>query len=241
MTPEQLASSASPIVADLGGAFYFVPSTLARGKELGLDGFRFYFLGRGGVLGNVESKVVTSALGYFNPELVEKMWSSASKQLAPRDAAREYLGCAHQFGREKFSSVPGLDAFCESAEAVVANTDPAALATFAGISAEPRPDDAPARAMQLLATLREMRFGLHLVAIVSTGLSPRLAHQMRRPDMVKGFGWDAELPVTDADRKLQAAADKLTDEMAARSYSALHGGAADAFVATLQALKAAAG
>ena len=38
---------------DIGSAFYFHPDTLAMAKGHGLDGFRMYFLGRGGVLGDV--------------------------------------------------------------------------------------------------------------------------------------------------------------------------------------------
>jgi hypothetical protein len=51
MTPEELTAAASPRIGAMGSVFYFVPETAARGKELGLDGFRFYVLGRGGVLG----------------------------------------------------------------------------------------------------------------------------------------------------------------------------------------------
>ena len=66
-TPEELVATTASTVNGLGARFYFDPSTLAKGKELGLDGFRFYVLGRGGVLGDVESAVITSAFGYFNP------------------------------------------------------------------------------------------------------------------------------------------------------------------------------
>ena len=57
MTPTELVQAACPKIGSLGGAFYFDKETLAKGKELGLDGFRFYFLGRGGVLGDVEPRV----------------------------------------------------------------------------------------------------------------------------------------------------------------------------------------
>ncbi len=77
MTPTELVQAACPKIASLGAAFYFNPETVAKGKELGLDGFRFYFLGRGGVLGDVEARVVRSAFGYFAPELVDKMWNSS--------------------------------------------------------------------------------------------------------------------------------------------------------------------
>ncbi len=64
-TPMELVQSACPKIGSLGSAHYFDREiTVPRGKELGLDGFRFYFLGRGGVLGDVEARVVRSAFGY---------------------------------------------------------------------------------------------------------------------------------------------------------------------------------
>jgi len=62
MTPDELVAAACPKIRDLGFAYYFVPETLAKGDALGLDLFHFYVLGRGGVLGDVESGVVASAM-----------------------------------------------------------------------------------------------------------------------------------------------------------------------------------
>ena len=50
-----LARETGGPLGQIGQAYYFHPDTLARGKELGLDGFRWYMLGRGGVLGDVET------------------------------------------------------------------------------------------------------------------------------------------------------------------------------------------
>jgi hypothetical protein len=239
VTTDALVTTADPIIGTIGSAFYFIPPTLEKGKALGLDGFRWYFIGRGGVLGDVEAPVVASAFGYFNPGLVDKMWSGARDKIAPRDAGRSYLACAHDLGRAKFGSVEGLGAFCEAAEAVLANAEPAALSLFAGLNAEPRADDLPARAMQLVATLRELRGSVHLVAVVASGVSVRAAHQIRRPDMVKGFGWDGEIAVTDADQAKLAAADRLTDELMSRIWSVLDDSAAAHVVTTVTALQAA--
>ena len=78
-----LVQAACPKIGDLGSAFYFDPATVAKGKELGLDGFRFYFLGRGGVLGDVEPRVVQAAFGYFEPRLIAKIWDSARERMPP--------------------------------------------------------------------------------------------------------------------------------------------------------------
>ena len=237
--PDQLVSAVTPTIGDLGSAHYFAPATVARGKELGLDGFRFYFLGRGGVLGDVEAPVVASAFGYFAPALVEKMWTSARSKLAPREAARAYLGCGADLARRKLAGADGLEPFCAAAEQVVAAADRAGLALFAGVAAEPLPDDPPARAYQLVNVLRELRGGLHLVAVVATGLSPRVAHLIRRPDMGESFGWAEKPELTEEHRSLLAAADERTDRLCAEPYGALDDAGAAALVAGVDTIKAA--
>ena len=109
MTPLEIVQQTAPLINEAGNRFYFHPDTLARGKELGLDGFRFYFLGRGGVLGDVEPAVIGSAFGDFSPGVVETIWSSAKQIMAPRDAARAYLACADQFGMQQLDGLDVLD------------------------------------------------------------------------------------------------------------------------------------
>ena len=167
MLAQDLIAATSPILGQAGAAFYFHPDTLARGKELGLDGFRFYMLGRGGVLGDVESDVVASAFGYFHRNVVARIWNSAKERFPPREAARAYQECGANLGRSVLANVEGLGPFCEAAEAIIAATNPAGLSLYAGIAAEPRVDDLPGRAMQLAAVLRELRGGVHLVAVLA--------------------------------------------------------------------------
>ena len=137
MTPEELVAVACPKIRDLGWAFYFVPETIAKGEELGLDGVHFYFLGRGGVLGDVEAAVVVSAFGYFKPSLVEEMWNSGKQTVAPRDAARAFMEACAEFGRARLSGVDELAAFCRAAGAVNDAADPIGLALYSAISSEP--------------------------------------------------------------------------------------------------------
>lgn len=239
MTPAELVSATSPAVNALGARFYFHTATLAAGKELGLDGFRFYALGRGGVLGDVESAVVTSAFGYFHPDVVDRIWNSAKEVLAPRAAAAAYLACNADLGRQVLGTVGGLDAFCAAAEKVCGGVNPAAFALYAGVAAEPLPDDLPGRAMQLLVVHRELRGSLHLVAIVASGLHPSHAHALRRPGDLETFGWPADLdPPDDAAARL-AAADALTDDLAAAAYAPLSDVERRAFVSGVEAIDAA--
>lgn len=239
MTPAELVQSACPKIADLGSSFYFAPATLAKGKELGLDGFRFYFLGRGGVLGDVEPAVVRSAFGYFAPGLVTKIWGSAKEKMAPREAGRAYLACAQEFGRATFAGIEGLDAFCDAAEAINGATDAASLALYAGISAEPLADDAPARAMQLTTVLREYRGSAHLAAIRTLGLDPAVAHAIKRPNDVSTFGYEEPPTITDADRVLHAESEALTDKMVLDAYGAVDADGGAALMAGLEAMESA--
>src|SRR5271165_1835259 len=138
MTTQELVAAAGPKIGRLGSSFHFVAETTAQGEKLGLDVFEFYFVGRGGVLGDVEARVVTSAFGFFKPQLVEAMWNTARTKISPRDAGRAYLECAREWGRAHLSHLGGeLDAFCKAAEAVNAAADPVGLSLYAGASAEP--------------------------------------------------------------------------------------------------------
>lgn len=224
-TMSDFVPDASQAINELGWGFYFTPETAAVGAAHGLDAFRFYFLGRGGVLGDVESPVVTSAFGYWNPALVERMWTTARERsdLTPREAGRLYLTCSADFGRAHFAAVPHLQSFCDAAQAVLDAADPAGLALFSGYLAEPLVDDLPGRAMQLTTILREFKGSAHLLAVLAVGLSPRIAHGVRRPDFWESFGYASE-PVpeaTDERRGLLAEADALTLRLIAPAYEVL--------------------
>ena len=239
MEPRDVISAIAAPTGDIGAAAYFHPDTLARGKELGLDGFRFYFLGRGGVLGDVEPEVVVSAFGYFEPGLVAKMWNSGKERVAPRAAAREYLACNAALGRSRFADLDGLDAYNAAAAAVVAATDLAGLALFAGIAGEPVPDDAPAAAIHHAVLLRELRGSAHLLAIRASGLPAAVAHAVKRPDDLAAFGYADPPEITGEHRTALARAEELTDELLVPSFSVLDDGAAEALVAGTTAMHAA--
>jgi len=241
VTTDELMALACPKVRDLGWAFYFTPETLARAGELGLDGFRFYFLGRGGVLGDADAAVVASAFGYFEPTLVASMWDSGREVLAPRDAGREFFGCAASFGRAHLGDLPGLDAFCAALGAVDAAADPTGLALYAGASAEPRATDLPGRTMQLVSVLRELRGSAHLVALRSVGLPARVAHAIARPTDQEMFGWTADQApaATDLDRERYVEAEAVTDRMVAPAYDVLDATGRAALIDGLAAMEAA--
>jgi hypothetical protein len=240
MTPAEIMR-ATDAIGKIGAAFYFDPATLAVGREAGLDGFRFYILGRGGVLGNVESAVVHGAFGYFHPGLIDKMWTSAAEQVAPRDAARLYHHCAHEFGRARLADVEGLEGFVDAATQIIDGVEGASLPLFTAMRAEPVPSDVPAAALHQAMVLRELRGSVHLLALVANGLDSARAHAIKRPDDVAGFGYETAPEIGDADRAAWERAEALTDRLLAPAYAGLSDVQADALVSGTGAIKLALG
>ncbi len=240
VTPQELITIVCPQIRDLGWAHFFVPQTAARGEELGLDLFTFYFLGRGGVLGDVEGGVVASAFGFFEPGLVAGMWSAGKEIVAPRDAGRAFLGCAADFGRATFADLPGVDALNAALDTVNDAADPIGLALYAAVRAEPLADDAPARVMQLVSVLREFRGSAHIVALRAVGLDVPTAHFLHRPGDVAMFGWPEATAreITDVERDKFAAAERITDEIVLPAYAALDAAGQVALVDGLAAMHA---
>ena len=238
MDAEELVRSACPKVGGLGWAFYFTPETLKVGKALGLDGMRFYFLGRGGVLGDVDAEGVVSAFGYFSPAVVSKMWNSAKEIYPARDAARAYMNCCAELGRARFGELTDLAEFCDAAGAVNDAADPVGLALYAGIRTQPLTDNLPGRAMQLITVLRELRGSAHLLAVLACGLDARTAHYLHRPGDMAAFGWDdADTPVVgDSERSKLQAAEELTDDLVLPAYAVLDDRGQAALVAGLAAI-----
>jgi hypothetical protein len=221
MDPREIAIAIAPKTGDIGSAFYFHPDTLAMAKSNGLDGFRMYFLGRGGVLGDVEPAVVSSAFGYFEPGLLAHMWNTAKAVMAPRDAARAYMAANHELGRAALAGVEGLDAYADAAAAVVDSVDVGGYPLFAGVRAEPVPADPPARAIHLAMVMRELRGSVHLAAVRAAGMTTLTAHAIKRPTEVELFGWKQSPDVTDDDRARHATAESTTNDMLAASFGVL--------------------
>lgn len=241
MTNEELVAQACPLINDTGWAYYFTPETVARGTELGLKGPQFYFIGRGGLLGDCDASVVTAAFGYFNPDVIRRAWESAMTVIAPREAGLAHWLCSAETGRAKLADVPNLAAFVDAADAVNAAADPEALALYAAFKSAPLVDDLPGRAMQLVSILREFRGSAHLIAVRASGLSGKQAHFIKRPNDVAMFGWTPEdAPhIDDSTRAALDAAERLTDAIVMPAYAVLTDAQRTALVDGARAIKAA--
>ena len=241
MTNEELVAQACPLFNDTGWAYYFAPETVARGGELGLKGPQFYFIGRGGLLGDCDASVVAAAFGYFNPDVIRRAWESSCAVITPREAGLAHWLCSAETGRVKLANVPNLAAFVAAADAVNNAADPEGLALYAAFKSAPLVDDLPGRAMQLVSILREFRGSAHLIAIRASGLTGKQAHFIKRPNDVAMFGWTPEdAPhIDDSTRAALDAAERLTDAIVMPAYAVLNDAQRSALVDGARAIKAA--
>ncbi|WP_420452751.1 SCO6745 family protein [Ilumatobacter sp.] len=239
MDPRETLSAIAAPTGDIGASFYFDPATVAAGREIGLDGFKFYILGRGGALGDVPAAVVTSAFGYFEPNLIQAQWDKARAIVDPATAAQAYFDECGRRGSERFADLDGLDAYVDAADEVIAHADLAGRPLFAGISTlRCATDDPAACAAQKAAVLRELRGSAHLVAVLASGLTDAQAHSIKRPDDVALFGWSEppSLP-SDADERM-ASAEEVTDTMLVGAFATLDDVRADALISGTRSMHA---
>jgi hypothetical protein len=168
------------------------------------------------------------------------MWDSARKRMEPHYAAQAFIECGHQYGRRMFTEIDGLAAYVDAATQVIGAVDGGAMALFAGVRAEPVPEDPPAAAIHQAMVMREMRGSAHLAAITAVGLPTSIAHAIKRPEDVELFGWaDAPPVVTDAAVLLHGRAEELTNDALAPAFATLTDEQAAALIAGTDAMHAA--
>ena len=228
------ARTAVPIVTG-GGAFMLHPETTARGEACGLDFGSFYALGRGGVLGDVDADVVISAFAFFEPGLVRAIWDGARATMTPAEGATKYAEACAAWGRDHLAGVDDLDELATLLDKVSRAASPIGAPLFAGWRAMPLPDDAPGRAMQLLHVLRELRGGLHVVAVLAAGMTPREALMVAGPDSIVLFGWTEPYPDPEPHRSAHAEVEATTNRLVAPAFEILDAGERDRLVGLLDA------
>jgi hypothetical protein len=221
---EETARRTASGLVNLPSKFMFDVDTYARGADLGFDGIDFYFAGRAGVLGEVDADVVAASLVFFNPETVHKAWDASADVLPRVEASAEFARCSHRWAARHLPPGVDYDRLAELARIAIDNASPAGLPLFAGwraLGPMVEPSEPPALALHRLNVLREMRGGLHGIAILAAGLSAADAVLVRTPFMADIFGW--EKPGTDPDRNRMVwdDAETRTNRLAGRAFEAL--------------------
>ena len=149
-----------------------------------------YVAGRGGVLGEASGATVSAAFAVFEPNGLSAMWEEGIAVRGAAGAAEVYWNQAAEFGRKYLADAEGVDRIAALGEKIIAVAPIAASPLFAGWRAMPLAEDAPARALQVMFVLRELRAGLHFNALSLAGVSPIEAHMLNKgPTYAAMFGW----------------------------------------------------
>lgn len=209
-------------MGDVGGRWLLAPEVLGPSKDHGYpNGFVYYFLGRGGVLGDVDADVISAGFGFFQPSLVRTMWEQGLAVEGPRQAATRLGAACAGYGRARLAEFAGAARFIELAERLVDGAPVMGLPLFAGWRAEARPADAPARAFFLAHVLREWRGSAHIVAAAACGLTPLESILAGHgTDRAKMFGWGETFDDASHLTERRERCEALTDQICAVALEA---------------------
>ncbi len=225
MNSLELARATADPIQTLGMSFYFDPATSERAKELGLNVFEFYGLGRAGTLGDVEVETVDRAFTFFHPRVYDLLWTGPKAKADPVATAAQYVAVAYEFADRTFGAVdPGvLNAFAAAAQKVVAAVPEERHLLVDGYRQYPVPTS-PVHAAYLAAILlRELRGGVHIEAVAEVGLSPLEACYLQDANLFKMHGYqEHEAPEVTPDLEaLKVRAEELTEQKIATYFEVL--------------------
>ncbi|KUI33546.1 evbL [Mycobacterium sp. IS-1496] len=185
------AATAGAAIEQAVAVFMLHPETyggsVAAGYQNPLAG---YVAGRGGVLGEATGATVSAVFAVFEPTGLAALWDEGVAVRGAAGAAEVYWNQTAEFGRKYLAGAEGLERLAALGEKLIAATPIGGLPLFAGWRAMPLADDAPARALQVMFVLRELRAGLHFNALSLTGVTPIEAHMLNKgPKYAAMFGW----------------------------------------------------
>jgi hypothetical protein len=104
---------------------------------------------------------------------------------------------------------------------VLAATSGAGLPLFAGWATMPLAEDTPARAMQVIFVLRELRGSVHFNALTISGVTPVEAHVLNKgAQYAKTFGWSEPFPDGADKKQLLADVEQTTNRRISEILSA---------------------
>jgi hypothetical protein len=205
------------------GGFMISSQAKAFSKDNGLRGREAYVLGRGSVLGDVDADVVTATFGFWPADVIRAAWDGARKVMSPAAAQPLYVEVCRVWGRARYADFAGAGRLADLLAPVVDGIDVEGLPLLAGWRAVDLPQDDCGRLAQQLQVLREHRGGVHLIAVIASGLRPHQA-VLAGPggtDNALFFGFEEPFEDISHLRGTRHAAEDLTNKLAAPAYDAL--------------------
>lgn len=202
--------------------FMLHPETFAESVAAGYqEPFAGYAAGRGGVLGEVNGVTLSSIFVVFDPATLTFLWEQGIAVRGAAAAADLYWEQTAGFGRRHLGGAAGLERFAELGEKVIANASAGALPLFAGWRAMPLAADSPARALQVMFILRELRGSVHFNALSLVDITPVEAHMLNKgAEYAATFGWAEPFADGIAKKDLYEEAERLTNARMAELFAA---------------------
>jgi hypothetical protein len=225
MDADELSALTADPMQVLGMSFYFDPLTRATGKELGLNVYEFYGLGRAGTLGDVDTTTVQDVFYFFDPSIIDFVWTSAKTKANPVEVASEHVRAAYAFAERTFGGVElaALSDFAIAVRHMVERQERGVSPLVDGYLAVPAPSDPVHAAYLATIFLRELRGGLHIHATREVGLDPLVACFLQDPAVFALHGYKEEdaPTVTEEMTKQKERAEELTSAAMAKSFAVL--------------------
>ena len=220
---------------EVGGIFMLHPETFAGSVAAGYaNPLAGYVAGRGGVLGEATGATVAAVFAIFEPNLTASLWQEGVAVRGAAGAALVYWEQLADFGRRYLAGAEGLSRIAELSEKVIAATPPPRLPLFTGWRSMPLATDAPARAIQVMFVLRELRGDVHLNALSMSAVTPVEAHMLGHDEnYTRMFGWSEPFADGADKRDGYAAVEEATQRRMVELFEAALDGAEIAELATL--------
>lgn len=222
MDADELSKLTADPIQVLGMSFYFDPLTRDAGKELGLNVYEFYGLGRAGTLGDVDPAMVEDVFYFFHPSVIDFIWTNAKTNADPTAVANAHLRAAYAFADRTFGALDTtlLSDFARAVARVVGNHEDGTCPLVDGYRAFRAPSDPVHAAYLSTILLRELRGGLHIYAVREVGLDALTACYLQDPSVFSLHGYhDDDAPEVTAELTQQKErAEGLTDHAMAQRF-----------------------
>jgi hypothetical protein len=240
MNSYELETEISAPIQKIGMSFYFEPGTAEIGKQSGLNIVEFYGMGRGGVLGDVETKDVAEAFWFFHDDAIEGFYGSAKVKIEPIAAAKAHLEAAYAHADERFGAIPEATVrqFADASRKAIDAVPAGQYALFDGYRQFPVPASPVHAAYLSTILLRELRGGVHIEATRQAGIAPNEACFVSSEFIFKLHGYgDADLPEDGAElRERMTKAEEMTDATMAGFLEVLSDAERDSMAAGVAAM-----
>lgn len=214
------AAAAGGPIEQAVAVFMLHPETFGESIAAGYENpFAGYVAGRGGVLGEANGRTVATVFAIFEPNFLASLWDEGVKVRGAAPAADLYWDQVAGFGRRYLADAEGLDRFAMLGEKLIAAAPWLGLPLYSGWRTMPLADDAPARALQVMFVLRELRGDIHLSALAISGITPIEAHMLNKGhEYASMFGWPEPFPEGAAKRARYDEVEQLTNRRMAELF-----------------------